>query len=123
MDNAPESVPHLAWLINQGLAVALLLLFLWASWKGVSWLGTAFLIPLRDAAIAHLHEVGQSLGSLGACLRDLGAETKEINERTKRIETELGSSRYAPNQFQAGKGNFRGAESFRENAKGNLESP
>ena len=119
MDSAQESVPHLEWLINQGLAVALLLLFLWASWKGVSWLGTAFLIPLRDAAIAHLQEVGQSLASLGVCLRNLDGKTNEINDRTKRIETELESSRYASGQFQAGKGNFRGTENLRENAKGN----
>lgn len=118
MDNATESVPHLSWLINQGLAVALLLLFLWATWKGVSWCGSVFLIPLRDAAIKHLTDVGQSLESLAGCLRELGAETKEINDRTKRIEADLGSGKYAASQFQAGKSNFRGPENIRANAAG-----
>lgn len=102
-----ESLPHLSWLINQGLAVALLLILLWAMWKGVAWCGSAFLVPLRDAAIEHLREVGQSLESLATCLKELGAETKEINARTKRIEDELGSSQIrAQRKPEASKGNF-----------------
>lgn len=116
MDNAPESVPHLSWLINQGLAVALLLLFLWASWRAIAWIGTAFLIPLRDGALKHLNDVGQSLGSLAACLRELGVKTEEINERTKRLEADLESNR-AQCIAQASQSYFRGTKGSVENAK------
>lgn len=111
MDNVPHQV---SWLVNQGLAVALLLLFLWASWKGIAWFGTAFLVPLRDAAIKHLSDVGQSLDSLVACFRELGLETKEIHQRTKQIEEHLGDAYRVRNQLSPSKSDVRGAKGIGE---------
>jgi hypothetical protein len=120
MEGATHNV--LVYLLNQGLAVALLLITLFAVWRGGSWCATAFLVPLRDAAVKHLQGIEESFDRLTACLTALGAETKQINTSIQRIEKEMERNN-AQTQLKASASHFQRAKNNGSHGQPNDESP
>ncbi len=66
------------WTANNGLAVVMLILFfvvgIFFVWKLSSWLGSQLFIPLRDAAIKHLNDVGTVMHSVNDSLHQMREE-------------------------------------------------
>lgn len=73
-----------SWLINQGLAVAALAAVAWYSVRGIAWLGTHFLLPLKDAAVEYLTTSTETMKRISATL---DRQQNELNNISKKLET------------------------------------
>ena len=66
------------WTANNGLAVVMLLLCfivgIFFTWKLASWSGSNLFIPLRDAAVKHLNDVGEVMHSVNTSLHQMREE-------------------------------------------------
>lgn len=117
MDPATAAAAHAGnnlsqWTANNGLAVVMLLLCfvvgIFFTWKLASWSGSQLFIPLRDAAIKHLNDVGavmhsvndsllqmrDEMSSTRAAVENHGKGVEAIHTRLDRIESKrcIGSS-------------------------------
>ena len=68
------------WAANNGLAVVLLLMLIFAIWRVSSWCAVAFLIPMRDGALKHLDTVGTTLKSVQESLTSMDEKLTETHD-------------------------------------------
>jgi uncharacterized membrane protein YfbV (UPF0208 family) len=71
------------WLLNQGLAVAALLFIGWYAVKGITWLGSNFLLPLRDAALDYLKKSTETMQKISNTLE---SQQSQIESMTAKLE-------------------------------------
>lgn len=80
--------PSWAWLVNQGLAIAIIFGLAMGGWRIIDWSATNLWIPLRDAAIGHLaefqktmREVSKELTGQHESIRGLRDKINEADEK------------------------------------------
>lgn len=72
------------WLLNQGLAIVALFAIGYYSVRGIAWLGTHFLLPLKDAAVEYLTTSTETMQRISATL---DRQQTELNNISKKLET------------------------------------
>lgn len=81
MNEVPGNIPDVTHYLNQGLAVALLIVGVWFAYRCASWIGINVVIPLRDAHVKYLGEQVE--------IAKQQAETAQHQGETMRIQTEI----------------------------------
>jgi hypothetical protein len=81
-----------AWVFNQGFAAGLLLLVGFGLYRFLCWSAKEFAVPMRDAAIEHLHETTGAMKELRATLNlqredfdHVHKKLQIIDERTQKM--------------------------------------
>lgn len=75
------------WLLNQGLAVLVLVAVGFYAISAIAWLGNNFLLPLKDAAVAYLEVAADTMARISATLDRQQTEIKNISQRLEVLDT------------------------------------
>ena len=72
-----------AWVFNQGFAAGLLLLVGFGMYRFLCWAAKEFAVPMRDAALEHLHETTGAMKELRKTLNEQRDDMKAHHEKQR----------------------------------------
>lgn len=85
----PETIQYL---MNNGLAVAILIAVGWVSWrvgnaayKGIIWFGNNFITPIKDAGVEHLKSTDVTLKSISASMELQSVTLIKLSENVEKL--------------------------------------
>lgn len=78
---AEADPPSWAWIMNQGLAIAIIFAIGMAAWRAIDWAAANLFVPMRDAAIGHLRDFQLTMREVCKTLSDQHESIKELREK------------------------------------------
>lgn len=85
MESKQVTQESIVWFLNNGLAVALIIAFLYGSWRIILWSGKNVVLPLRDAAVTHLANVDSTLRSVSNSLTAIDEKLTSVETKTTAV--------------------------------------